>query len=118
MALTAPVSIQAGATYVASYHSNLGHYSADLDYFASAVDSAPLHAPAHSLTSNGVYRYGASAFPNQSGGGTNYWVDVVFAEASADSSGPIISRISPTAIDGTSALVTWETNEPATSKVE
>jgi hypothetical protein len=40
----------------------------------------PLHAPASPLVSgNGVYAYGASAFPTNTWRGSNYWVDVVLA---------------------------------------
>ena len=40
-----PVAIAANTVYVASYHANGGHYSADPDYFAkSGFDNPPLHA--------------------------------------------------------------------------
>jgi hypothetical protein len=81
---TTPVSITSNRVYVASYHVNSGHYSADADYFSTAsVDNAPLHALPKSVTGgNGIYRNTASsAFPNVSGAGTNYWVDVVFRPA-------------------------------------
>ena len=74
-------AISANTTYVASYHVNSGHYSADANYFSTAgVDNPPLHALPNSVTGgNGVYRNtSGSAFPNTSGKGTNYWVDVVF----------------------------------------
>ncbi len=76
-----PVPITANTVYVASYHANGGHYSADVNYFASAgVDNPPLHALANGASGgNGVYAYGASsAFPNQTWNSANYWVDVVF----------------------------------------
>lgn len=78
---TTPVAISANTVYVASYHTNVGHYSADEGYFATAgVDNAPLHALASGVSGgNGVYAYGASsAFPNQTWNTFNYWVDVVF----------------------------------------
>src|SRR5438093_1604564 len=60
----APVSITANTTYVASYHTNVGHYAAEVGYFAtSGVNAAPLHAPAAGTTGNGVFTYGTSAFP-------------------------------------------------------
>ncbi len=76
-----PVAVTAGTVYVASYHSNSGHYAADLNYFASqGVDNSPLHAPQDtSTTPNGVFVYGAGGFPNQTWTSSNYWVDVVFA---------------------------------------
>jgi VCBS repeat-containing protein len=76
----APVAIAANTTYVASYHTNKGRYAASHPFFASAgVDSAPLHALQDGVDgSNGVYVYGAIAFPNQTFDTSNYWVDVIF----------------------------------------
>jgi hypothetical protein len=76
-----PIAIAPNAVYVASYHSNAGHYSADLSYFASkGVDSPPLHALANGVSGgNGVYAYGATTkFPDQTWKSANYWVDVLF----------------------------------------
>jgi hypothetical protein len=76
-----PVAITANTTYIASYHTNVGYYSTDINYFAvSGFDNSPLHAIANGVDGgNGVYRYGAaSAFPNQTWSSSNYWVDVVF----------------------------------------
>ena len=80
-----PVAISANTVYVASYHANNGHYSADEDYFASSgVDNAPLHALANGVSGgNGVYAYGASSvFPTQTWNTSNYWVDVLFQAGS------------------------------------
>jgi sulfur relay (sulfurtransferase) complex TusBCD TusD component (DsrE family) len=79
-----PVTIAANTVYVASYHVNSGHYSADLSYFTSkGVDNPPLHALTNGVSgANSVYAYGASsAFPNQTWNAANYWVDVVFSPA-------------------------------------
>ena len=76
-----PVTIASNTVYVASYHANNGHYSADANYFSGkGMDNPPLHALTNSTSSgNGVYAYGASsAFPNQTWNAANYWVDVVF----------------------------------------
>jgi hypothetical protein len=76
-----PVAISSGATYVASYHSDVGHYAADQSFFsASGVTNGPLTALQTGVDGgNGVYAYGfGSAFPSNSYNGTNYWVDVVF----------------------------------------
>ena len=54
-----PVAITAGTTYMASYHTNSGHYSADANYFASPLDSGLLNVPA----SGGVYSYGSGQIP-------------------------------------------------------
>ena len=79
----APVAITAGTVYVASYHTNVGHYSYNANYFAAAgVDNAPLHALRNGVSGgNGVYIYGASAFPSSTFNSNNYWVDVVFSTA-------------------------------------
>src|SRR5262249_36484589 len=91
-----PIPITAGTTYVASYHTNTGHYSADSFYFgASGVDQWPLHAPSSAAAGgNGVYGYGAGAtFPDQSYQGENYWVDVVIGPL--DTTPPTVSMTSP-----------------------
>ena len=78
---SSPVPITANTVYVASYHALNGHYSANLNYFATTgVDSPPLHALANGVSGgNGVYAYGStSLFPTQTWSTANYWVDVVF----------------------------------------
>ena len=80
-----PVAIASNTVYVASYHANNGHYSADVNYFsAKGVDNPPLHALTNGVSGgNGVYAYGtSSAFPNQTWNAANYWVDVVFQAGS------------------------------------
>lgn len=54
-------------TYVASYHTDAGHYLVDEDCFTtSGVDSLPLHALANGVAGgNGVYACGPSAFPTE-----------------------------------------------------
>ena len=79
VSFASPVSITAGTVYVASYHSNTGHYSFDVNNFASAVNSPPLHALASGASGgNGVYLFGAGGFPTNSYNAANFWVDVVF----------------------------------------
>ena len=76
-----PVAVTANTTYVASYHTDVGRYSADQTYFASqAVVNGPLTALQTGTDGgNGVFAYGStSAFPSGTYNGTNYWVDVVF----------------------------------------
>jgi PKD repeat protein len=78
---SAPVAIVANAVYVASYHTNVGHYAGDNGYFSTTgVDNAPLHALQDGVSGgNGVYAYGStSAFPTSTWNASNYWVDVVF----------------------------------------
>jgi hypothetical protein len=93
-----PIQIAANTTYVASYHTNTGFYSANENYFAtSGFNSPPLRALANGVDGlNGVYRYGATAFPNQSFNSTNYWVDVVFVTSLApDTTPPIVQSTTP-----------------------
>jgi hypothetical protein len=74
-----PVAISAGTVYVAAYHTKVGRYAYDENYFDTARDNPPLHALANASGGNGVYRYGgAGGFPKQTYKATNYWVDVVF----------------------------------------
>jgi methionine-rich copper-binding protein CopC len=98
-----PVAVFPGQTYTASFHSSAGRYSYRYGDFAIVgIDRAPLHAPAATATApNGVYSYGASAFPSQ-GGSTNYWVDVVFGTgatpaptAPADTTAPTVTSAAP-----------------------
>jgi uncharacterized protein DUF4082/Big-like domain-containing protein len=75
-----PIAIAANTVYVISYHTNVGRYAYTSAQFASAgVDNGPLHALRNGVSGgNGIYRYGAVAFPNSTFNSTNYWVDVVF----------------------------------------
>lgn len=80
-----PVRITANATYVASYHTNLGAYSSDAGFFDTPFDASHLHASA------GVFAYGDSRFPLTSFDATNYWVDVLFDTVVR----PRVTRIQP-----------------------
>ena len=76
-----PVTITAATVYVASYHTTVGHYSDDQNYFAtSGVDNPPLHALENGVSGfDGVYTYSsAAAFPSSGFNFSNYWVDVAF----------------------------------------
>jgi probable HAF family extracellular repeat protein len=74
-----PVAVEADTTYVASYHTDVGRYAVDEHYFEQEVRRGPLVAPRDGVDgANGVYRYGASAFPDKSHAASNYWVDVRF----------------------------------------
>ena len=73
---SSPVTITAGTTYVASYHTNAGHYAITSNGLSSAVTNGPLTA----LASGGVYAYGSgNVFPSNSFNASNYWVDVVYS---------------------------------------
>ena len=74
------VQISANTTYVASYHAPNGGFSKNEGYFATTgADGGPLHAPSSPAAGgNGVFRFGASGFPDQTYNASNYWVDIVF----------------------------------------
>jgi hypothetical protein len=88
---SAPVPVTAGTTYVASYHTDTGHYAATLNGLSSAVTNGPLTA----LAGGGVYAFGsANTFPTNTYQSANYWVDVVYSP-SAGSTPPVVSTVSP-----------------------
>src|SRR5206468_103521 len=98
-ALPSPVAITAGTTYVASYHTDVGHYGIDAGYFTTTgKDSPPLHALKDGVDGRtGVYMYGTSSFPNNTFQSSNYWVDVVFVTSTApDTTPPVISNVNAT----------------------
>ncbi len=92
-----PIEITANTVYVASYFAPQGHYSFNSNYFVSAVNNAPLRALANGVSSNGVYRYGSSGFPNQTYNAANYWVDVVYGATpvAVDTTPPSVAGVSP-----------------------
>ncbi len=103
----APVPIIANTTYVASYHTDVGGFAANLDYFTTAgVNWPPLHALQNGVDGpNGVEVYSTvGTFPTQTYQATNYWVDVVFTPDSTGSGTPtatptatLTSTLTPTA---------------------
>ena len=91
-ALATPVAITKGTTYTVSYHTNVGHYAADANYFQTKYDRAPLHVPA----GGGVYLYGAGGFPKTAAVNSSYWVDVVFTPpVPPDTTPPTVTSVSP-----------------------
>lgn len=102
-----PVSIQANMTYVVSYYAPAGFYSANDNFFTAALNTPPLHALQSGADGpNGVYVYGASAFPGQSWNDSNYWVDVLFVPSTATApsvpaSAAAMSVWTPAAVPGT-----------------
>ncbi len=76
------IPIEAGKTYIVSYHTDSGHYSADNGFFNANYVSAEgqLSAPSSgSAGGNGVYAYSSSkTFPTNTYQASNYWVDVAF----------------------------------------
>jgi hypothetical protein len=93
-----PVAISANTVYVASYHTNVGHYSDDQNYFAGkGVDNGSLHLLADGVSGpSGTYSYGStSKFPNQGWKSSNYWVDVI-RSSSAPVTIPLADVTAPT----------------------
>jgi hypothetical protein len=101
----APVAITAGTVYIASYHTSAGNYCGDLGYFSGGqADNGPLHALMDGASGgNGVYRYGASGFPNQTYLGTNYWADVVFVPTSSATVSLASITVQPNTVTGGSS---------------
>jgi hypothetical protein len=105
VSFSAAVAINANTTYVASYHTIVGHYSADQGFFAAGgITNSPLQALSNGAAGgNGVYAYGAGGiFPGNSYNSTNYWVDVVFTQAAPPTCPCTIwsSNAVPTTVDG------------------
>ena len=69
---------------------------------------------------NGVYNFGSAGFPTTTSNSANYWVDVVFdTTLPSDTTPPVISAVNATpGVDGTTATITWTTDEPANSRVD
>jgi hypothetical protein len=115
---SAPVSIAANTTYVASYHTTSGFFSFTSSFFTSQVDSPPLHALSDAAAGgNGTYAYSSTpVFPSNSYQSSNYFVDVVFAASGSGSSGSG-SSLANTSLwnnSGTPAVI----NQPGSSPVE
>jgi WD40 repeat protein len=77
-----PIAISAGMIYIASYHSEVGNYSIDKNFFKlSGFDNGPLSALQNQVNEkNGVFLYGPGGFPVNSWEESNYWVDVIFTK--------------------------------------
>jgi hypothetical protein len=92
---SSPVAITAGTTYVASYHTNVGHYSVSRSYFASTYTSGPLQVGVN----GGTYLYGTGGFPTNTYQSSNYFVDVVFTTTppppGTDTTAPTVTAFSP-----------------------
>jgi WD40 repeat protein len=97
VSFSSPVAITANTTYIASYLAPVGRYSANSNYFTNGVTSGPLYAFNNTESGgNGVYLYGAGGFPVNTYQSSNYWVDVVFTNATGpDTTAPTITSTSP-----------------------
>ncbi len=89
-----PVPVSANTPYVASYFAPQGHYSdTTLQFASSGVDNPPLQALVNGADgSNGVFSYSStSTYPSGSYNASNYWVDVVYAQATTFSITGVLS---------------------------
>jgi hypothetical protein len=116
--LPAAVAVTAGTTYVVSYHSSEGNYSATQNFFTSAIVNGPLTGLADGTDgANGLYSYTNSpAFPTSSYKSSNYWIDVVFnTSTSTDQTPPKVSATTPSSNAtgvATSIYITANMSEP------
>ncbi len=92
-----PVPITANTTYVASYYSASGYFAINSGYLNTTFDNPPLRALANGEDGpNAVYRYDTTGFPSSNGGGSNYWVDVLFApDTPIDNTVPTVTSVTP-----------------------
>jgi hypothetical protein len=107
-----PIPVMPNTTYVASYNTSVGHYSDNANYFASAGyingSTAQLTAlanlPGTAESAGGGYDgcmvpASVPTFPgNSNGSAANYWVDVVFAPASAVLTPPGGMSVNPSSV--------------------
>ena len=97
--LATPLNVTAGAIYTVSTYAPMGGYAYTSGFFASPYVSGDLTATA------GVYRYGAGGtVPTSSWSDSNYWVDVLYVKANADTTAPVVTGRSP-AVDATNVAV-------------
>ncbi len=91
-----PVPINGNTTYIASYHTNTGFYSANDSGLVAAVSNGPLTALANGTDGgNGVYLYGGGGFPVNTFQSSNYWVDPVFDLTGPDLTAPTVLTRTP-----------------------
>lgn len=100
VALSVPFAISTGIEYMASYHTEVGHYAVDAHYFDSAVTSGALTGP---ITA-GKFGYGdASTFPSSDFNNGSYGVDVRFTDV--DPAGGITATLNVTEAADTLAAI-------------
>lgn len=109
-----PVDIVANTTYVISYRSpNLTWSMTQNQFISEGINRPPLSTPVQA----GRYLYG-NGFP-AGASNHNYWVDALYEDDSpqqADTTPPAISGVN-VATSGTTATITWTTDEASSSEV-
>ncbi|SHE59320.1 Right handed beta helix region [Loktanella atrilutea] len=92
VALDTPVTLAAGETYTVSYHAPNGGYAVTTGYFDTAEDAGPVST----ARGAGVYQYGeTAALPTQTYQNSNYWIDVVLSDTTAEASPETPSPATP-----------------------
>jgi hypothetical protein len=75
-----PIPVSEAESYVASYHTNSGHYSIrEGAYAGGSIGTGTVRGLA------GVYRYGRSAFPHKTWRNSDYYVEPIFTPDSTTS---------------------------------
>ncbi|MBI4899192.1 MAG: DUF4082 domain-containing protein [Actinobacteria bacterium] len=107
-----PIQLNAGTSYVVSYHASYGRYVATERFSGSSV-STSLTTPSSNV---GVYAYGStSKFPTNSWQGSNYWVDLSFAPGVT--SGAALPLATATSATSTSTATTTPTTSSTSTTV-
>ncbi|MDP4249238.1 MAG: DUF4082 domain-containing protein, partial [Bacteroidota bacterium] len=105
------VAIAANTPYVAAYYSDDGNYTSTNNYFTSDVINGPLTGLEDNIDlGNGLYDYTVDGpvFPTSSYESGNYWVDVLFTNATlptakAGNNQTIISPATSVFLDGSAS---------------
>ena len=86
VSFSSPVAIQANTVYIVSFSSGGGYFGISTGFFNNGgVSNGPLQALSNSTSGgDGVYNT-AGDFPDVSGSGMNFWVDVAFAPSAGTS---------------------------------
>lgn len=106
--LPTPYAITSGAAFIASYHTDVGHYADDSHYFDSTVTSGQLVGPdSVSIGGNGVFGYGASGtLPTESFNASSYGVDVYFTDVDPSGrTGTVAATQAPNTMAGAGAVL-------------
>ncbi|MGP0063104.1 MAG: DUF4082 domain-containing protein [Isosphaeraceae bacterium] len=87
LSFSSPVTIQPDTVYIVSFSTGGGPFGISTNFFTrGGVANGPLTALANGVDGgDGVYQTRDGAFPELSGAGMNFWVDVAFAPSSSTS---------------------------------
>jgi len=92
--LSTPLTLTAGGSYVVSYHTSVGRYTAT-EGFTGTSASPNLQIP---TTNVGVYAYGANSdFPTETWHASQYWVDLAFTTSGSTPTTTATPQATPTA---------------------